>query len=179
MGFLPKTRFDSSRIVPTEFDYYFRSQLLQGDVHDMGAAMLGGVGGHAGLFSNANDLGIFMQMLLQKGYYGGERYFNNYTVDQFTKCQFCKDENRRGAGFDKAVLEGQEGGPACDCSPSSKAFGHSGFTGTLVWADPDEQFVYVFLSNRIHPTSENKKLLEMDVRTKIMQVFYDAIRTVN
>ncbi len=179
MGFLPKNRFDSSRIVPTEFDYYFRSQLLQGDVHDMGAAMLGGVGGHAGLFSNANDLGIFMQMLLQKGYYGGEHYFQNYTVNQFTKCQFCKDENRRGAGFDKAVLEGEEGGPACDCSPSSKAFGHSGFTGTLVWADPDEQFVYVFLSNRIHPTSENKKLLEMDVRTKIMQVFYDAIRTLN
>ena len=179
MGFLPKNRFDRSRIVPTEFDYYFRSQLLQGDVHDMGAAMLGGVGGHAGLFSNANDLGIFMQMLLQKGYYGGERYFNNYTVDQFTKCQFCKDENRRGAGFDKAVLEGQEGGPACDCSPSSEAFGHSGFTGTLVWADPYEQLVYVFLSNRIHPTSENKKLLEMDVRTKIMQVIYDAIRTVN
>ena len=179
MGYLPRERFDSARIVPTEFDYYFRSQLLQGHVHDMGAAMLGGVGGHAGLFSNANDLGIFMQMLLQKGCYGGERYFHNYTVNQFTKCQFCKDENRRGAGFDKAVLEGQEGGPACDCSPSSKAFGHSGFTGTLVWADPDEQFVYVFLSNRIHPTSENKKLLEMDVRTKIMQVFYDAIRTVN
>jgi beta-glucosidase-like glycosyl hydrolase/CubicO group peptidase (beta-lactamase class C family) len=179
MGYLPRERFDSARIVPTEFDYYFRSQLLQGHVHDMGAAMLGGVGGHAGLFSNANDLGIFMQMLLQKGYYGGERYFHNYTVNQFTKCQFCKDENRRGAGFDKAVLEGQEGGPACDCSPSSKAFGHSGFTGTLVWADPDEQFVYVFLSNRIHPTSENKKLLKMDVRTKIMQVFYDAIRTVN
>ena len=179
MGYLPRERFDSARIVPTEFDYYFRSQLLQGHVHDMGAAMLGGVGGHAGLFSNANDLGIFMQMLLQKGYYGGERYFHNYTVNQFTKCQFCKDENRRGAGFDKAVLEGQEGGLACDCSPSSKAFGHSGFTGTLVWADPDEQFVYVFLSNRIHPTSENKKLLKMDVRTKIMQVFYDAIRTVN
>ena len=179
MGFIPKNRFDSSRVVPTEFDYYFRSQLLQGDVHDMGAAMLGGVGGHAGLFSNANDLGVFMQMLLQNGYYGGERYFQNYTVNQFTKCQFCKDQNRRGAGFDKAVLEGQEGGPACDCSPSANAFGHSGFTGTLVWADPDEQFVYVFLSNRIHPTSVNKKLLKMDVRTKIMQVFYDAIRTVN
>ena len=179
MGFLPKNRFNTNRIVPTEFDYYFRSQLLQGDVHDMGAAMLGGVGGHAGLFSNANDLGIFMQMLLQKGHYGGERYFQNYTVNQFTKCQFCDNENRRGAGFDKAVLEGQDGGPACDCSPSNKAYGHSGFTGTLVWVDPDEQFVYVFLSNRIHPTSDNKKLLEMDVRTKIMQVFYDAIRTIN
>ena len=91
--------------------------------------------------------------------------------------KYIKLENRRGAGFDKAVLEGQEGGPACDCSPSSTAFVHSGFTGTLVWADPEEQLVYVFLSNRIHPTSENKKLLKMDVRTKIIEVFYDAIRT--
>lgn len=177
MGYLPKDRIDSSRIVPTEFDYYFRSQLIKGDVHDMGAAMLGGVGGHAGLFSNANDLGIFMQMLLQKGTYADKQYFKSKTVKKFTDCQYCKDDNRRGAGFDKAVLEGQEGGPACDCSPSAEAFGHSGFTGTLVWADPNEQFVYVFLSNRIHPTSENKKLLKMDVRTKIMEVFYEAIRT--
>jgi CubicO group peptidase (beta-lactamase class C family) len=177
MGYLPAERIDSTRIVPTEFDYYFRSQLLKGDVHDMGAAMLGGVGGHAGLFSNANDLGVFMQMLLQGGQYADKRYFEAKTVNKFTDCQYCKLENRRGAGFDKAVLEGQEGGPACDCSPSSTAFGHSGFTGTLVWADPFEQLVYVFLSNRIHPTSENKKLLKMDVRTKIMEVFYDAIRT--
>ncbi|MDG1189181.1 MAG: glycoside hydrolase family 3 N-terminal domain-containing protein [Flavobacteriales bacterium] len=177
MGYLPAERIDSTRIVPTEFDYYFRSQLLKGDVHDMGAAMLGGVSGHAGLFSNANDLGVFMQMLLQGGQYADKRYFEAKTVNKFTDCQYCKLENRRGAGFDKAVLEGQEGGPACDCSPSSTAFGHSGFTGTLVWADPEEQLVYVFLSNRIHPTSENKKLLKMDVRTKIMEVFYDAIRT--
>lgn len=177
LGYLPTERIDSTRIVPTEFDYYFRSQLLKGNVHDMGAAMLGGVGGHAGLFSNANDLGVFMQMLMQGGQYANKRYFEAKTVNKFTDCQYCKLENRRGAGFDKAVLEGQEGGPACDCSPSSTAFGHSGFTGTLVWADPEEQLVYVFLSNRIHPTSENKKLLKMDVRTKIMEVFYDAIRT--
>lgn len=177
MGYLPTERIDSTRIVPTEFDYYFRSQLLKGDVHDMGAAMLGGVGGHAGLFSNANDLGIFMQMLMQGGQYADKRYFEAKTVNKFTDCQYCKLDNRRGAGFDKAALEGQEGGPACDCSPSSTAFGHTGFTGTLVWADPQEQLVYVFLSNRIHPTSENKKLLKMDVRTKIMEVFYDAIRT--
>jgi beta-glucosidase-like glycosyl hydrolase/CubicO group peptidase (beta-lactamase class C family) len=177
LGYLPTERIDSTRIVPTEFDYYFRSQLLKGNVHDMGAAMLGGVGGHAGLFSNANDLGVFMQMLMQGGQYADKRYFEAKTVNKFTDCQYCKLENRRGAGFDKAVLEGQEGGPACDCSPSSTAFGHSGFTGTLVWADPEEQLVYVFLSNRIHPTSENKKLLKMDVRTKIMEVFYDAIRT--
>ena len=176
MGYLPKERLAKESIVPSEFDYYFRSQLLQGDVHDMGAAMQGGVGGHAGLFSNANDLAILMQMYLQGGEYAGERFFEEETVAEFTKCQFCADENRRGAGFDKVALPDQEGGPACDCNPSPQAFGHSGFTGTLAWVDPAEDFVYVFLSNRIHPTAENKKLLEMDVRTNIMEVFYQAIR---
>ena len=176
MGFLPKERIQKEQIVPTEFDYYYRSQLLQGDVHDMGAAMFGGVAGHAGLFSNANDLAIFMQMYLQGGEYAGERFFEKETLEEFTKCQFCEDENRRGAGFDKAALTDQDGGPACDCNPSPMAFGHSGFTGTLAWVDPAEDFVYVFLSNRIHPTAENKKLLKMDVRTNIMDVFYQAIR---
>ena len=176
MGFLPKERIQKEQIVPTEFDYYYRSQLLQGDVHDMGAAMFGGVAGHAGLFSNANDLAIFMQMYLQGGEYAGERFFEKETLEEFTKCQFCEDENRRGAGFDKAALTEQDGGPACDCNPSPTAFGHSGFTGTLAWVDPAEDFVYVFLSNRIHPTAENKKLLKMNVRTNIMDVFYQAIR---
>ena len=176
MGFLPKERIQKEQIVPTEFDYYYRSQLLQGDVHDMGAAMFGGVAGHAGLFSNANDLAIFMQMYLQGGEYAGERFFEKETLEEFTKCQFCEDENRRGAGFDKAALTDQDGGPACDCNPSPMAFGHSGFTGTLAWVDPAEDFVYVFLSNRIHPTAENKKLLKMNVRTNIMDVFYQAIR---
>ena len=178
MGFLPLERIDTSSIVPTEFDYYFRSQLIRGHVHDMGAAMLGGVGGHAGLFSNANDVAIFLQMLLQNGQYAQEHYLNATTIEQYTSCQFCDMDNRRGAGFDKAALEGQEGGPACDCQPSKRAFGHTGFTGTMAWVDPDEQFVYVFLSNRIHPTSENKKLLDLNVRTQIMDVFYQAIRGV-
>ena len=176
MTFLPNKKNKSLSVVPTEFDYYFRSQLVSAHVHDMGAAMLGGVGGHAGIFASANDLAIFMQMYLQKGAYGGHQFFTEATVKEFTKCQFCEGENRRGAGFDKAVLENQEGGPACDCNPSSKSFGHSGFTGTLVWVDPDEHFVYVFLSNRIHPTSDNKKLLEENIRTEIMHKFYDAIR---
>ena len=179
LTYLPKKSIDISRIVPTEFDYYFRSQLLHGDVHDMGAAMLGGIGGHAGLFSNANDLAILFQMLMQNGEYGGERYLNSSTISDFTKCHFCDDDNRRGLGFDKAALEGQEGGPACDCDPSKSAFGHSGFTGTLVWADPQEEFVYVFLSNRIHPNSDNKKILDLNTRTEIMNVFYDYIRQEN
>jgi CubicO group peptidase (beta-lactamase class C family) len=174
LGYLPLDRIDSNRIVPTEFDYEFRSQLLKGYVHDMGAAMQGGIGGHAGLFSNANDLAKLMQMYLQKGEYGGERYLSEGVVKEFTRCQFCIDENRRGAGFDKPVLEGEEGGPTCQCvSPLS--FGHSGFTGTLAWVDPETKLIYIFLSNRIHPDVSNKKLLDMDVRTEIMQVIYDSL----
>ena len=174
MGYLPKERFEKDRIIPTEKDNYFRDQLLVGDVHDMGAAMQGGVGGHAGLFSNANDLAILMQMYLEKGTYAGKEYFKSSTIKEYTRCQFCRKNNRRGAGFDKPALPEQEGGPTCECV-SYLSFGHSGFTGTLAWADPETGIVFVFLSNRIHPTSENKKLLDMDVRTNIMQVIFDAI----
>ncbi len=176
MGYLPKMKFDKDRIIPTEKDDYFRDQLLIGDVHDMGAAMLGGVGGHAGLFSNANDLAIIMQMYLQNGSYANKQYFKAQTIKEFTKCQFCQDENRRGAGFDKPALPEQEGGPTCKCV-SYLSFGHSGFTGTLAWADPETGIVYVFLSNRIHPDASNRKLLDMDVRTNIMQVIYDCLET--
>ena len=176
MGYLPKMKFDKDRIIPTEKDDYFRDQLLIGDVHDMGAAMLGGVGGHAGLFSNANDLAIIMQMYLQNGSYANKQYFKAQTIKEFTKCQFCQDENRRGAGFDKPALPEQEGGPTCKCV-SYLSFGHSGFTGTLAWADPETGIVYVFLSNRIHPDASNTKLLDMDVRTNIMQVIYDCLET--
>jgi len=174
LGYFPLERFEPNRIIPTENDFEFRSQLLRGNVHDMGAAMQGGVGGHAGLFSNANDLAKLMQMYLQKGEYANERFLSNEVVSEFTKCQFCIDENRRGAGFDKPVLEGEEGGPTCQCV-SSLSFGHSGFTGTLAWADPETNLIYIFLSNRIHPNANNKKLLKMDVRTEIMQVIYDSL----
>ena len=145
----------------------------------MGAAMLGGVGGHAGLFSNANDLAIFLEMLNKKGIYGDERYLEKTTIDKYTSCFYCDDDNRRGLGFDKPILENQIGGPACDCSPSLNSFGHSGFTGTLAWVDPDEDFVYVFLSNRIHPSADNKKILEKNIRTEIMHEFYNFIRSKN
>ena len=165
---------NKDRIVPTEEDFIFRSQLLDGYVHDMGAAMQGGIGGHAGLFSNANDLAKLMQMYLQNGEYAGERYLSEEVVKEFTKCQFPNNDNRRGAGFDKVALPDQEGGPASE-NASPEGFGHSGFTGTLVWADPKTQIVYVFLSNRIHPDASNKKLLKMDVRTEIMKVIYDSL----
>ncbi|MEE2699741.1 MAG: glycoside hydrolase family 3 N-terminal domain-containing protein [Bacteroidota bacterium] len=175
MTYLPNEKFEKDRIVPTENDNYFRNQLLVGDVHDMGAAMLGGVGGHAGLFSNANDLAILMQMYLQEGQYANKQYFKPSIIKTYTKCQFCQDDNRRGAGFDKPELPDQEGGATCQCI-SLSSFGHSGFTGTLAWADPETEIVFVFLSNRIHPIAENKKLLDMDVRTNIMQVIFDAIQ---
>ena len=108
LGYNPQNRFELGRIVPTEDDKIFRRQLLHGNVHDPGAAMLGGVGGHAGLFSSANDLGIYMQMLLNGGEYGGKRYLNKEIIDLYSKCQFCDNEeieNRRGAGFDKPEMD--------------------------------------------------------------------------
>ena len=140
----------------------------------MGAALQGGVGGHAGLFSNANDLAKIMQMYLQGGTYAGERYLSEEVISEFTRCQYCDQENRRGAGFDKPALENQEGGSASK-SVSPLSFGHSGFTGTLAWADPATEIVYIFLSNRIHPDDTNKKLLDMDVRTEIMDVIFKSI----
>ncbi len=170
--YLPLQKFKRDQIVPSEEDTYFRHQVVQGDVHDMGAAMQGGIGGHAGLFSNANDVAKIMQMYLQKGFYGGRRYFKQETLDKFNKCYFCKNKVRRGVGFDKPQLEDQ--GPTCGCV-SMSSFGHSGFTGTYTWADPEEQIVYVFLSNRTYPTMENRKLIQFETRTVIQQLIYDSI----
>ena len=172
LGFLPLKRIDLSRIVPTEVDFRFRSQLLRGYVHDMGAAMKGGVSGHAGLFSNANDLAKLMQMYLQNGEYAGERYLSQQVVKEFTKYQFA--DSRRGAGFDKVVLENQKGGPA-SLNASEYAFGHSGFTGTLAWADTKSNLIYIFLSNRIHPDPKNRKLINTNVRTEIMKLIYNSL----
>ena len=129
----PLDRFYRTEITPTEDDKIFRKQLVWGYVHDPGAAMQGGVGGHAGLFSNALDLGTLMYMLINEGSYGGETILDATAINEFTKCQFCPS-NRRGAGFDKPVRS-LDGGPTCD-KVSLSSFGHSGFTGTLTWADP-------------------------------------------
>jgi len=170
--YLPLNHFPKEQIVPTEDDKLWRKQLLQGYVHDEGAALLGGIGGHAGLFSNANDVAKIMQMYLNGGSYGGKEYFNKETVDMFNTCYYCDKDVRRGVGFDKPQLE--KAGPTCGCV-SMESFGHSGFTGTLTWADPEEEIVYVFLSNRIHPSAENRKLIREGIRTKIQEVIYEAI----
>ncbi len=173
MGFKPRDRFDLSRIVPTELDTKFRKQLIQGDVHDQGAAMLGGVGGHAGLFSDANDLAVLMQMILQKGEYAGERYLDSSVVNEFTRCQYCAG-NRRAIGFDKPDLQNPRDNPVCDCvSPLS--YGHTGFTGTITWVDPDKQLVYVFLCNRVYPNADINKLAKKGIRSKIQAVIYSGL----
>ena len=171
-GYLPLTRFPLDEIIPTENDKLWRGQLVHGYVHDQGAAMQGGIGGHAGLFSNANDVAKIMQTYLQGGSYGGEKYLKPGTIEKFNTCYYCKENVRRGVGFDKPQIRG--GGPACSCV-SKSSFGHSGFTGTFAWADPEEELVYIFLSNRVYPDSTNRKLIYEDIRTKIQQVIYDAI----
>lgn len=173
LTYKPLQKFEQSKIVPTENDMFFRRRLIQGTVHDPGAAMMGGVAGHAGLFSNANDLAKVFQMYLNDGEYGGEKFLDSSVISEFTKVQFPEEENRRGAGFDKPAED--EHGPSCTCV-SKKSFGHSGFTGTLVWADPEHDLVYVFLSNRVYPDAENKKLIRMNIRTDIQSVIYSAFQ---
>jgi beta-N-acetylhexosaminidase len=173
-GYRPLEHFPKDRIVPTENDKTFRHQLLQGDVHDQGAAMLGGVCGHAGVFSNANDLAKLMQMYLNKGTYGGLRFISEETIAEFTKCQFQNEGNRRALGFDKPEFDTNKESPTSRCV-SMLSYGHSGFTGTYTWVDPMHNLVYIFLSNRIHPDMDNKKLTSMSVRTRILDVVYDAI----
>jgi len=172
MTYLPLEKFSKENIPPTEQDNIFRNQKVQGYVHDQGAAMLGGVSGHAGLFSNANDVAKLMQMYLWKGFYGGERYFNPDVLDLFNTCYYCYKNVRRGVGFDKPQLG--TSGPTCGCV-SMTSFGHSGFTGTFAWADPEAEIVYVFLSNRTFPDAENRKLIQTDLRSKIQEAIYEAI----
>jgi beta-N-acetylhexosaminidase len=173
--YLPFNTVKLERLVPSTFDTKFRKHVVQGYVNDPGAAMLGGVGGHAGIFSNANDLAIILQMLLNGGEYAGVRYFDKTTVDEFTRQQFPDDNNRRGMGFDKPEPDMTKSGPTAK-SASLKSFGHQGYTGTCVWADPEQNLIYIFLSNRVYPSEENTKLANMNIRTNIHQVIYDALK---
>ncbi|RED49524.1 glycoside hydrolase family 3 N-terminal domain-containing protein [Seonamhaeicola aphaedonensis] len=168
----PYHRISNKKIVPTEVDDYYRHQKVHGFVHDMGAAMQNGVGGHAGIFSNANDVAKIMQMFLQKGFYGGKRYLKPETIDKFNTCYFCENDNRRGVGFDKPQLD--EEGPTCGCV-SMTSFGHSGFTGTYAWADPEDEIVYIFLANRTYPKAGKNLLLKENIRTEIQRFIYEAI----
>jgi len=161
--------FEKDEIVPTENDKYWREQLLQGYVHDPTAALYGGVAGNAGLFSTAYDLAILAQLWLNKGEYGGERYFNSATVDLFTSSQ---PGTHRGLGFNKQIS-----GSTYGCSPyaSDKTYGHTGFTGTAIWIDPETNIIYIFLTNRVHPESDNKKIIELGTTKRVHNVVYELM----
>ena len=163
--------YDLNKIMPTEIEKNFRQSLLLGTVHDQGAALLGGVAGHAGVFSNANDLAKYFQLLLNGGNYGGYKYYEASTIKKFTSKQYSN--NRRAIGFDKPTPVGQDG-PTCDAA-STESFGHTGFTGTIAWADPKSNLIFIFLCNRVYPSAEVNNLAKQNIRPKIQQVIYDAI----
>ena len=174
IGYKPLNRFTREQIAPTENDTIFRKQLIWGDVHDQAAAMFGGVAGHAGLFSNAHDLAAIMQMLMDEGVYNGKRYLKPETVRYFTSAPFAtSNDNRRGIGFDKLPI-GKKGTCTPSKSGSMKGYGHTGFTGTFVWADPENKTVIVFLSNRVYPDAEPNKLVKTGIRTALHDILYEA-----
>ncbi len=170
-AYRPLEKFKPKHIVPTEKDERWRGQLLRGYVHDESASLLGGVAGSAGLFSNANDLGIMFQMMLNGGTYGEQRYLQPKTIEQFTTAKYG---NHRGLGF---VVKGRRGANSLSSSASNKTFGHTGFSGTCVWVDPENELIFIFLSNRIHPSKANTKLYRNQVRRRIHDVIYEALDT--
>ncbi len=176
--FNPLEKYTLSRIVPTEYDSLYRKQLIWGTVHDEGAAMQGGISGHAGLFATGNDLMKLMELYRRMGNYGGEQIISEDVLKRYSSVQFPENKNKRGIGFDKpslnnSTLSRDQAYPARSASPES--FGHSGFTGTFVWVDPKYEISYVFLSNRVYPTRNNNLLSSMNIRLDIQQAIYDSI----
>lgn len=179
LGFNPYLKYPLSRIVPTEYDSLFRKQQLVGTVHDETAGMLGGISGHAGLFTTANDLLKLMELYRRMGEYGGEQIIGRDVMEEYTSVQFPENNNHRGLGFDKPLLNNseltqRESYPTKGASPES--FGHSGYTGTFVWVDPVYEISYVFLSNRVYPTRNNSRLYNLNIRSEILQAIYDSIQ---
>ena len=176
ISFKPLKKFDVANIVPTEDDKYFRDQLILGDVHDQTAALMGGVSGHAGLFSNARNLAVMLQLLLDGGAANGMQFISEETINYFTSAPFAENENRRGIGFDKPELDPDAELYTPSKQSSLESYGHSGFTGTFAWADPVNNLIVIFLSNRVYPTSDNNKLSKLNLRTEIHDLFYKAVR---
>ncbi len=171
-GYCPQDWSDISDIVTTENDTYLRREMVKGHVHDEMADFMGGVSGNAGLFSNANDLAKLFQMWLNGGEYGGDRFLKKETVDLFLT---SKSENsRRGLGFDKPDVEDVEKSPCCEAAPA-EVIGHTGFTGTGYWVDPKNDLIYIFLSNRVHPTRSNKAFTKVAARSGIQAVIYESL----
>ena len=170
----PLNHFTREQIAPTENDTVFRMQLIWGDVHDQAAAMFGGVAGHAGLFSNAHDLAELMQLFLNNGTYNGVHYLKPETIRYFTQAPFAaSNDNRRGIGFDKLPIN-KKGSCTASKLGSMNGYGHTGFTGTFVWADPSNNTIIVFLSNRVYPNAEPNTLVKMGIRTMLHDILYEA-----
>ena len=176
-GFLPLQRFPEERIPPTENEKIFRRQLLRGTVHDPGSAMFGGIAGHAGLFSDAYDLAVLMQMLLDGGKFNGYYFFSPETIKLFTA--YSSKISRRALGFDKPEKDNGISENPYPCKYASPlTFGHTGYTGTCVWVDPKYNLTFIFLSNRVNPEGgTNVKLYRLNTRTNIQDAIYKAITT--
>jgi CubicO group peptidase (beta-lactamase class C family) len=172
ISYNPLKKYNINRITPTENDLAFRHQLIHGYVHDPGAAMMGGIAGHAGLFATAEDVAAIFLMLQKNGIYNGKRYFTNATVQKFIA--YNSYTSRRALGFDKPSQNRDDAGP-CGERCSGYTFGHQGFTGTCAWADPENEIVFVFLSNRVHPNAENNAINKMSVRTVVQDYIYEAL----
>jgi CubicO group peptidase (beta-lactamase class C family) len=173
-GFLPLQKTTLQNIAASEVDNYYRHELIQGTVHDEGASVMGGIAGHAGLFSNATDLAKLYLMLLNKGSWEGIPYFKTSTVDLFTA--YNTSNSRRGLGFDKPEKNNATAKDPYPClSASPSTFGHTGFTGTCVWADPEKELLFIFLSNRVYPTRDNKAFSESNLRAKIQDAIYASL----
>ena len=170
LTFNPSYDYEKKEIVPTEIDSLFRKTLVHGWVHDEAAGLMGGVSGNAGLFSNASSLAKLLKMFLNDGQFEGKRYLRPETINLFTSRAYPKTDNRRGLGFDKPSLDTipSDRYPSKKCSKES--FGHSGFTGNLVWVDPINQCFMIFLSNRVYPTREQKNLYRLKIRRSILDV---------
>lgn len=173
--FNPLKQFNLNQIVPTEQDTFFRKMQVQGFVHDEGAGMMGGVSGNAGLFSNIEDLAKLMQLYLNKGTYNGTQLFSAEAFDEFNRYQYPEKENRRGLGFDKPLLEFDANQSYVAESASPESFGHSGYTGTFVWADPAHDLIFILFSNRVYPDRSNRNLYKLNIRPRLHQVVYDAM----
>jgi len=172
--YLPLDHVDQSRILPTEYDSVWRRQLVHGTVHDEAAAMLGGISCNAGLFGSAESLSQLFQLYLNEGEWGGDQIISRDAVKTFTKQAY--PHNRRALGFDRPRKQYNTNLSSSAESASQKSFGHTGFTGTLVWADPDYDLVYVFLSNRVYPSRDHRQLYSLSIRPKIQQVIYDYLK---
>ncbi len=175
LTFNPLEHFPNERIVPTERDTFFRYTLVDGSVHDEASAMLQGLSTNAGLFGSARDLTKLLQLFLNQGTMNGRRYLSSEVIDTFTHCHYCLEDNRRGLGFDKPLIEYRKQASYVAQSASPSSFGHSGFTGTFFWVDPAYDMTFALFTNRVHPYRTHRKLYSMGIRPALHQMVYDYL----